>query len=198
MHLAFIHIYFTDLHNHLTQTGPIVLDRVRHQNCFTKAQTFMKKILLTLAPAIILFASCKTSNIQEPEYREIRDVRIKDVGLLKTTAGLDIVYYNPNNFGVQVNDADGDVYVDNILLGRFSLDEKVEVKKRKEFVVPASLKLNNLNAFLNHQEIWNKKEAKIRIEGKARMKKAGYSTDVPFKYEGMQDIEKLKELVLKK
>ena len=158
----------------------------------------MKKILLTLAPAIILLVSCKTSNIKEPEYREIRDVRIKDVGLLKTTAGLDIVYYNPNNFGVQVNDADGNVYVDNILLGRFSLDEKVDVKKHKEFVVPASLKLNNLNAFLNHQELWNKKEAKIRIEGKARMKKAGYSTEVPFKYEGMQDIEKLKELVLKK
>ena len=158
----------------------------------------MKKILLTLAPAMILFASCKTSNIREPEYREIRDVRIKDVGLLKTTAGLDIVYYNPNNFGVQVNDADGDVYVDNILLGRFSLDEKIDVKKHKEFVVPAVLKLNNLNAFINHKEIWNKKEAKIRIEGRARRKKAGYSTDVPFKYEGIQNIENLKELVLKK
>jgi len=117
----------------------------------------MKKILLTLAPAIILFASCKTSNIQEPEYREIRNVSIKDVGLLKTTAGLDLIYYNPNNFGVQLNEADGNVYVDNILLGRFSLDEKIDVKKRKEFVVPATLKLNNLNAFINHQEIWNKK-----------------------------------------
>src|SRR6187401_3479841 len=98
----------------------------------------MKKILLTLAPAIILFASCKTSNIQEPEYREIRNVSIKDVGLLKTTAGLDLIYYNPNNFGVQLNEADGNVYVDNILLGRFSLDEKIDVKKRKEFVVPAT------------------------------------------------------------
>lgn len=158
----------------------------------------MKKILLTIAPAIILFASCKTANIKEPEYREIRNVSIKDVGLLKTTAGLDIVYYNPNNFSVQLNDADGEVYVDNILLGRFSLDEKVDVKKRREFVVPALLKLNNLNALINHQELWNKKQAKIRIEGTARMKKAGYSTDVPFKYEGMQDIEKIKELVKKR
>jgi LEA14-like dessication related protein len=158
----------------------------------------MKKILLTLAPAMILFASCKTGNIKEPEYREIRNVSIKDVGLLKTTAGLDIVYYNPNNFGVQLNDADGDVYIDNILLGRFSLDEKVDVKKRREFIVPAILKLNNISAFINHQDIWNKNQATIRIEGKARMKKSGYSTDVPFKYEGMQDIQKLKELVIKK
>jgi LEA14-like dessication related protein len=158
----------------------------------------MKKILLTLAPAIILFASCKTANIKKPEYREFRNISIKDVGLLKTTAGLDIVYYNPNNFGVQINDAAGDVYIDNILLGRFDLDEKVEVKKRREFVVPALIKINNLSALTNHKDIWNKKQAKIRIEGKARVKKAGYSTEVPIHYEGMQDIEKLKDIFSKK
>jgi LEA14-like dessication related protein len=154
----------------------------------------MKKILYTLAPALFLLASCKTSNIKEPEYREIRDVKIKDVGLLKTTAGLDIVYYNPNSFGVQINDAIGDVYVDNIHLGRFDLDEKVEVRKRREFVVPALIKINNLSALANHRDIWNKKQARIRIEGKARVKKSGFSVEVPIKYEGMQDIEKLKEL----
>jgi len=158
----------------------------------------MKKIIFTLTPVLLFLVSCKTSNIQEPEYREIRDVRIKDVGLLKTTAGLDLVYYNPNSFGVQINDADGNVYIDNILLGRFDLDEKVEVKKRREFVVPAIIKLNNLNAFVNHKDIWNKKQAKIRIEGKARVKKSGYSTEVPINYEGMQDIEKLKEIFSKK
>lgn len=158
----------------------------------------MKKILLAFAPFLFVLVSCKTGNIKEPEYREIRDVRIKDVGLLKTTAGLDIVYYNPNSFGVQINDAAGDVYIDDIHLGRFDLDEKVEVKKRREFVVPALIKINNLNAFTNHKDIWNKKQAKIRIEGKARVKKSGFSTEVPIRYEGMQDIEKLKEMFPRK
>jgi LEA14-like dessication related protein len=158
----------------------------------------MKKIFFTLSPVLLFLASCSTSNIKEPEYREIRDVRLKDVGLFKTTAGLEIVYYNPNSFGVQINDAAGDVYIDNILLGRFDLDQKVEVKKRREFVVPASLKINNLTALTKHKDIWNKKQAKIRIEGKARVKKSGYSTEVPINYEGIQDIEKLKELVSKK
>lgn len=158
----------------------------------------MKKIIFTLTPVLVLLVSCKTANIKEPEYREIRDVRLKDVGLFKTTAGLDIVYYNPNSFGVQINDAAGDVYIDNILLGRFDLDDKVEVKKRREFVVPALLKINNLSALTNHRDIWNKKQAKIRIEGKARVKKSGFSTEVPINNEGVQDIEKLKELVSKK
>ena len=157
----------------------------------------MKKLILTLAPAIFLLASCKTSDLKEPEYRDIRDVRIIDVGLLKTTAGLNLVYYNPNNFGLQVNDAAGDVYIDNIHIGRFELDEKVEVRKRREFVVPAVIKVNNISALTNHKDIWNKKEAKIRIEGIARIKKSGFTKEVPIKYEGMQNIEKLKSIFQK-
>jgi LEA14-like dessication related protein len=157
----------------------------------------MKKLILTLAPVILLLASCKTSDLKEPEYRDIRDVRVVDVGLFKTTAGLNLVYYNPNNFGLTVNDAAGDVYIDNIQIGRFELDDKVQVRKRKEFVVPALIKVNNLSAITNHKDIWNKKEAKIRIEGIARVKKSGFTKEVPIKYEGMQNIEKLKSIFQK-
>jgi LEA14-like dessication related protein len=155
----------------------------------------MKKMILTLAPVIGLLVSCKSDTIKEPEYREIRDVRITNVGLLKTTAKLNMVYYNPNSFGVQLNDASGEVYVDNVHLGRFTIDEKVQVKKRREFVVPALIKLNNLSAIANHKEIWNKNKAMVHIEGLARVKKAGFTTEVPIKYEGMQHIGKLKELI---
>ena len=155
----------------------------------------MKKILLFITPAALLFASCKSENIKEPEYREIRDVRITDIGLLKTTAKINMVYYNPNGFGVQLNDASGDVYIDNILLGRFSVDENVQVQKRRNFVIPAFLKLNNISALFNHKDLWNKKEAMIKIDGLARVKKAGFTKEVPIKYEGMQSIEKLKELI---
>ena len=157
----------------------------------------MKKLILTIAPAILLLASCKTSDLKEPEYRDIRDIRVIDVGLLKTTAGLNLVYYNPNNFGLTVNDAAGDVYIDNIHIGRFELDDKVQVSKRREFVVPALIKVNNLSAITNHKDIWNKKEAKIRIEGLARVKKSGFTKEVPIRYEGMQNIEKLKSIFQK-
>lgn len=155
----------------------------------------MKKILLTLAPAIFLLASCKSDNIREPEYREIRDVRIKNVGLLQTTAGLDMVYYNPNNFGVQLTDARGDVYIDNEFFGRFTIEDKVSVRKRDEFIVPALIKMDNINAIKNHKEIFQKKRASIRIEGYARVRKAGFNKEVPIRYEGIQDIDRLRAIV---
>ena len=155
----------------------------------------MKRILPILIPIAFVFVSCSSEKIKEPEYREIRDIKIVDVSLLKTTAKLNMVYYNPNSFGVQVSDASGEFYIDDIHIGRFELDDQVQVKKRKEFIVPTLVKLNNLNAIANHKDIINKKNAKVRIEGLARVKKAGIVKEVPIKYEGIQDIEKFKELI---
>jgi LEA14-like dessication related protein len=155
----------------------------------------MKRLLLMLAPAILLLSSCKSEKIKEPEYRDIRDVRIIDVGLLQTTAGLDLVYYNPNDFGVTLSEARGDVYIDNAFFGRFGIQDKVTVRKRNEFIVPAIIKMDNISAIKNHREIFQKKQAMIRIEGFAIVRKAGFNKEVPIKYEGMQDLERLRAIV---
>lgn len=155
----------------------------------------MKRILLILAPAALFLASCKSENIREPEYREIQNVRIMDVGLLQTTAGFDMIYYNPNNFGVTLSQARGDVYIDNMYFGRFGISDKVTVRKHEEFLIPAILKMDNVSAVKNHREIWKKKQAMIRIEGFATVRKAGFNKEIPIKYEGIQDIERLRSLV---
>jgi LEA14-like dessication related protein len=144
---------------------------------------------------MITLASCSTSNVKEPEYREIRDIRLIELGVLQSTAGIDLVYYNPNNFGVQLSEARGDVYVDNAYLGRFGLEEKVQVGKRSEFVIPAVLKLDMIGALKNQRELLKKKEVMVKIEGLARVKRSGMSVDVPIHYENKQNIEKLRSLI---
>ena len=156
----------------------------------------MKTIISTLGLGIILIlSSCASSNVQEPEYRDIRNVRLVDIGVLQSTAGIDLIYYNPNNFGVTLSEARGDVYVDNEYLGRFSLEEKVQVGKRSEFIVPALIKLDMIGALKNHRDLYKKKEALVRIDGVARVKKSGFSKDVPIKYESMQNLDKFRSLV---
>jgi len=155
----------------------------------------MKRLLLILAPAVIFLVSCKSGNIREPEYREIQNVHIEDVGLLQTTAGFDMVYYNPNDFSVQLASARGDIYIDNMYFGRFSIKDRVSVRKHEEFIVPALIKMDNISAVKNHREIFQKKQAMIRIEGFATVKKAGFSKEVPIKYEGIQDLERLRAIV---
>ena len=155
----------------------------------------MKAIISTLALAVVLLSSCGTANVKEPEYRDIRDVKMLELGILQSTAGIDFIYYNPNDFGVQLSEARGDVYVDNTYLGRFELGEKVQVKKRSEFIVPAVIKLDMIGAIKNQRDLLKKKEALIRIDGLARVKKAGFTKDIVIKHESMQNIERLRTLV---
>ncbi len=155
----------------------------------------MKKMIFTLIIGLGFLASCKTANIKEPEYRDIQNIRLVQLGVLQSTAGVDLIYYNPNNFGVELSDARGDVFIDDQYLGRFGLNEEVHVGKRSEFLVPAIIKVDMLGAVMNHRDIYKKKEAKIRIEGLARVRKAGITREVPIKYEQIQNIEKFRTLV---
>ena len=155
----------------------------------------MKIVISTLLLGLVLLTSCGTANIREPEYRDIREIKVIEIGLLQSTAGIDLVYYNPNNFGVQLSEARGDVYIDNEYFGRFNLDEKVHVRKRSEFIVPAIIKLDMIGAIKNQREILKKKEVLVRIDGLARVKKAGVSRDLPIKFEAMQNIERFRSLV---
>ncbi|MGZ8511087.1 MAG: hypothetical protein ACXWV8_00905 [Chitinophagaceae bacterium] len=155
----------------------------------------MKTLISTLLIGLVVLSSCGSANVKEPEYRDIREVRLIELGLLQSTAGIDLIYYNPNNFGVQVAEARGDVYIDNIFLGRFGLGEKVQVKKRSEFLVPAIIKLDMIGAVKNQRDLLKKKEVLVRIEGMARVKKSGLSRDVPIKFESMQNIERFRSLI---
>jgi LEA14-like dessication related protein len=156
----------------------------------------MKSLIFTLVLAIVVLASCKSDSIKEPEYRDVQNVRLIKVGVLETTAGLDLIYYNPNNFGVQLSEIRGDVYLDNNYFGRIGIEDKVSVGKRSEFIVPATIKLDNIGV-VSHRDVFKKKEVMVRINGTARVKRSGIAVSVPIKYEGMQNIDQLRTLVIR-
>jgi LEA14-like dessication related protein len=145
---------------------------------------------------LAILSSCnKYKNVQEPEYRDIRNIHLINLGPLQSTAGVDLVYYNPNNFGVQLAEARGDIYIDNNFFGQFELNDKIQVKKRSEFTLPATVKIDMVGVLKNQRDLYKKKEAMVRIEGTAIVKKAGFSRDVPIKYEHMENIERFRTLV---
>jgi LEA14-like dessication related protein len=155
----------------------------------------MKALISTLLLGVIVLSSCKAyKDVQEPEFRAVQNIRLVDVGLLQSKAGADLIYYNPNNFNVTLSSARGDLYVDGKYLGRFELEDKVSIRKRSEFVIPAILKLDNIGAIGQH-EIFKKKEVMIRIDGFARLSKTGFSKEIPIRYEKMESVDKLRSLV---
>ena len=157
----------------------------------------MRNSHILFYPGFLFFLSVlfSCSSPKALVYNNYRNFSIDKLGFTNSEVKLDLEYYNPNNFGVQLSDARGDVYVDNAYLGRFNLGEKIQVRKRSEFIVPAIVKLDMIGAIKNQQEILKKKEVLVRIEGMARVKKAGVSRDIPLKFEGMQNIERFRSLI---
>jgi len=155
----------------------------------------MKFILPILTFSLFVFSSCGSNNVKEPEYRDIRNIRLINLGPLQSTAGVDLVYYNPNSFGVQVSSGQGSIYIDSNYFGQFELDEKVQVKKRSEFILPTTVKIDMIGALKNQRDLFKKKEALVKIEGTATVKKSGFTREVPIKYEHMENIERFRTLV---
>jgi len=155
----------------------------------------MKSILSILVISSIIFSSCGTNNVKEPEYRDIRNIRLINIGPLQSTAGVDLVYYNPNKFGVQVMTARGDIYVDSSYFGQFELNEKVQVQKRSEFILPATIKVDMISAIKNQRDLLKKKEVLVRVQGMATVKKAGFSKEVPISYEHTENVDRIRTLV---
>lgn len=155
----------------------------------------MRSILSILTISLIVLSSCGANNLKEPEYRDIRNIRLINLGPLQSTAGVDLVYYNPNKFGVQLETARGDIYVDSSYFGQFELNEKVQVRKRSEFILPATIKVDMINAIKNQRDLLKKKEALVRVQGTAMVRKAGFSKEVPISYEHIESIDHIRALV---
>jgi len=155
----------------------------------------MRSILSILSICLVVLSSCGTNNVKEPEYRDIRNIRLISLGPLQSTAGVDLVYYNPNKFGVQLETARGDIYIDSSYFGQFELNEKVQVKKKSEFILPATVKVDMISAIKNQRDLLQKKEALVRVQGTAMVKKAGFAKEIPISYEHMESIDRIRALV---
>ncbi len=122
------------------------------------------------------------------EFREINNISLEKIGFLGANLKVDLVYYNPNNFGVELNRTDLDIYVDSIYLGHSSQDVQVAIKKRQQFTIPLVVELDMKNLLKNGLNAFIKKEVNVRVIGKVRIGKAGVLKNFNVDYQTIQTI----------
>lgn len=96
---------------------------------------------------------------------------------------MDLVYYNPNGFGVDLRNVDCDVYVDNSYLGKFQLDTLMHINRMAEFMLPSRILIDMKAVLKNGLNLLFSKEVLINVKGTTRVGKAGFFRTVPFNYE---------------
>lgn len=156
---------------------------------FTLYQTsFMKFLFSALFTLTVIIAfSCKKP--QSFDYRDIRNFKVNNLGFDKSKVSMDLVYFNPNNFGVNLKNVDCDIYLDNTYVGKFLLDTLMHIPRNAEFILPANMDVDMRNIFKNTFNVLFSREVLIGAKGTTRVGKGGVFVTIPFNYEGRHKVE---------
>lgn len=142
-----------------------------------------------LYPALFLVVLFLATSCQSPKeliYRDFKNVKVEKAGFAATTLKVDLVYYNPNNFGLQLKYTDLDIYVDNNFLGHSSQDYQITIPKLAEFTLPIAIDVDMKNLLKNSLSGLFGKEVLVKITGTVKLGKANVYKTFPVNYEGLQ------------
>lgn len=138
--------------------------------------------IIFLFSALLLLASC--AKPKELVYKDYKNFKVSQWGVSSSKLSLDLIYYNPNKFGLKLKDTDADVFIDGALLGHFRLDSILTIKKLSDFTFPVNMDVDMKNIFKNGLSTLLGKEVTITVKGTTRAGKAGIFLKMPVKYEG--------------
>ncbi|MDQ6758086.1 MAG: LEA type 2 family protein, partial [Bacteroidota bacterium] len=99
---------------------------------------------------------------------------------------LDLQYYNPNNFGLQLRKTDLDIFINNNFLGHSSSDTLINIPRRNTFLLPIKFDVDMKNVFKNAWNSLGGAEVLVKVTGKLKIGKANIYMSMPVNYEGKQ------------
>ncbi len=132
----------------------------------------------------IFMTGCRSP--KDLEFRSIKNVSVENLGFNSSTLKAELVYYNPNNFSLELNRTDLAIYVDSSLLGHSTQDFQLKIPKRDEFTFPLKIDLDMKNLLKNGIAVLFNKEVKLRLLGKVRVGKAQVFKTFPVDYTTIQ------------
>ena len=133
---------------------------------------------------IMAFLSC--SSPKALEYKTYHNFSVESLGFNNSTVSLNLEYYNPNNFGMQLKNTDLDIFINGNLLGHSTTDTLINIPRRNTFLVPVKFNVDMQNAFKNAWNTLMGKEVLVRLSGKVRVGKGNVFMSFPINYESKQ------------
>jgi LEA14-like dessication related protein len=144
----------------------------------------MKKItILLVIISTLLITSC--NKIKDLEYRGVTSSKVKKAGVNNTAIQLDVKFFNPNSFSVDVKDAVLDVYLDDDKVGTADLyiedgpTRSILIPKNEEFILPIIANINPFKAIGSGLKMLTSSTINLGVKGTAKVGKAGVFIKVP-------------------
>lgn len=126
---------------------------------------------------ILFAASC--SNPKDLVYQQVNNVHVNRLGFKESMVGLNVVYYNPNKYGLKAKGGDIDVFMNDKYLGKANIETATDIPKLDTFSVPVSVTLNMQSLLQNSFQFLQSSDVTIRLKGYVKVGKAGVFINVP-------------------
>jgi len=146
---------------------------------------FLSPTLFLILGFSVLMTSCRDP--KELEYREFRNLKVSSLGFSAAQISIDLVFFNPNNFGLELNRTDLAIFIDGSYLGQSSQQLQIGIRKKDSFVLPLQIDVDMKNLLKNGLTALLNKTVTVRLTGKIRVSKAGVSKSFPVDYQTIQN-----------
>lgn len=133
---------------------------------------------------IVVTASCQAP--RELVYRDFKNLKVDKLGFGASTLNVDLIYYNPNNFGLQLRNTDLDIFVDSNYLGHSSQELQINIPRLSEFTLPLQIQVDMKNALKNTLPSLFGKEVLVKVTGRVKLGKANVYKSFTVNYESLQ------------
>lgn len=169
---------FVYLTNHYCYPGislPIIPIFLQMRNC-KSVPHFFGSIML----AVLLSCSAPKALV----YNDYKNFTIDRLGFANSAVKLDLEYYNPNNFGLQLKRTELDIFINNSFLGHSTSDSLIYIPRRDTFLIPIKFTVDMHNLFRNALNTLTQNEVLIKVNGNIKVGKANVFMNMPVNYEG--------------
>lgn len=135
--------------------------------------------LILLFAAFLMLQSAGCNKIKELDYKGIQSTEIQSLGLRNAALRINLAYYNPNTFGVDVKETNLSIYLNDAFVAVADQPEKTTIPRLSNFTFPIVAHFDPWKILgTAFQSLFNKK-SKLRIEGTAKVGKGGVYIKVP-------------------
>ena len=139
---------------------------------------------IILIIGVLFISACSAPKALE--YKDFKNFTITQLGFTSTSVKMDLIYYNPNNFGLQLKRTDLDIYLDNTYLGHTIQEYQITIPNRNDCSIPIQIEVDMKNLLKNSLTALFNKQVLVKVTGTVKIGKANIFKSFPVNYEGVQ------------